>query len=185
MVFCFTDVLQMMGRAGRPQFDDHGVALILVQDIKKHFYKKFLYEPFPVESRSECFWWKYNLFTLIADRMVDGLTELSFKYLTQRPTHVIVRQLLIELCKIAQWRFSMLYGHEISMVDGNIDGGCYCWWSGAGIHFSRIYRSQRWLSQASSNMTDKVNDFERIFLKPFKSFYSQIKFTYSCNQNIY
>jgi len=49
--FPITDVLQMMGRAGRPQFDDSGVALILVQDTKKHFYKKFLYEPFPVESR--------------------------------------------------------------------------------------------------------------------------------------
>ena len=46
-----TDVLQMMGRAGRPQYDDYGVALILVQDIKKYFYKKFLYEPFPVESK--------------------------------------------------------------------------------------------------------------------------------------
>lgn len=45
-----TDVLQMMGRAGRPQFDDHGVACVLVHDLKKHFYKKFLYEPFPVES---------------------------------------------------------------------------------------------------------------------------------------
>ena len=45
-----TDVLQMMGRAGRPQFDDHGVACVLVHDVKKHFYKKFLYEPFPVES---------------------------------------------------------------------------------------------------------------------------------------
>lgn len=45
------DVLQMMGRAGRPQFDDQGKALILVHDIKKDFYKKFLYEPFPVESR--------------------------------------------------------------------------------------------------------------------------------------
>lgn len=41
----------MMGRAGRPQYDEHGVAVILVHDIKKHFYKKFLYEPFPVESR--------------------------------------------------------------------------------------------------------------------------------------
>jgi activating signal cointegrator complex subunit 3 len=40
----------MMGRAGRPQFDDQGVAVIMVHDIKKHFYKKFLYEPFPVES---------------------------------------------------------------------------------------------------------------------------------------
>ena len=46
-----TDVLQMMGRAGRPQYDDRGVAVILVHDIKEHFYKKFLYEPFPVESK--------------------------------------------------------------------------------------------------------------------------------------
>ena len=45
-----TDVLQMMGRAGRPQFDDEGVACVLVHDVKKNFYKKFLYEPFPVES---------------------------------------------------------------------------------------------------------------------------------------
>lgn len=45
-----TDVLQMMGRAGRPQFDDSGVAVVLVHDLKKNFYKQFLYEPFPVES---------------------------------------------------------------------------------------------------------------------------------------
>ncbi|KAI5711773.1 hypothetical protein M8J75_003022 [Diaphorina citri] len=45
-----TDVLQMMGRAGRPQFDDSGVAVVMVHDAKKNYYKKFLYEPFPVES---------------------------------------------------------------------------------------------------------------------------------------
>ncbi|KMQ96180.1 activating signal cointegrator 1 complex subunit 3 [Lasius niger] len=45
-----TDVLQMMGRAGRPQYDNSGVAVVLVHDLKKSFYKKFLYEPFPVES---------------------------------------------------------------------------------------------------------------------------------------
>jgi replicative superfamily II helicase len=48
--FPITDVLQMMGRAGRPQFDDSGVACVFVQDSKKNFYKKFLHEPFPVES---------------------------------------------------------------------------------------------------------------------------------------
>ncbi|GIL81339.1 hypothetical protein Vretifemale_10405, partial [Volvox reticuliferus] len=48
--FPITDVLQMMGRAGRPQFDRHGVAVILVHEPKKQFYKRFLYEPFPVES---------------------------------------------------------------------------------------------------------------------------------------
>ena len=45
-----TDVLQMMGRAGRPQYDKHGVAVIMVHEPKKQFYKRFLYEPFPVES---------------------------------------------------------------------------------------------------------------------------------------
>ncbi|CAG0914937.1 unnamed protein product [Notodromas monacha] len=48
--FPITDVLQMMGRAGRPQFDDQGIAVVMVHDLKKAFYKKFLYEPFPVES---------------------------------------------------------------------------------------------------------------------------------------
>ena len=48
--FPITDVLQMMGRAGRPQYDRHGVAVIMVAEPKKSFYKKFLYEPFPVES---------------------------------------------------------------------------------------------------------------------------------------
>lgn len=45
-----TDVLQMMGRAGRPQFDTQGKAVIFVHEPKKNFIKKFLYEPFPVES---------------------------------------------------------------------------------------------------------------------------------------
>ncbi|KCV72719.1 hypothetical protein H696_00297 [Fonticula alba] len=45
-----TDIMQMMGRAGRPQFDDKAMAFVMVQDVKKDFYKKFLTEPFPVES---------------------------------------------------------------------------------------------------------------------------------------
>jgi antiviral helicase SLH1 len=45
-----TDVLQMLGRAGRPQFDTSGVARIFTQDAKKDFYKHFLHTGFPVES---------------------------------------------------------------------------------------------------------------------------------------
>ena len=45
-----TDVLQMLGRAGRPQFDTQGVAKIFTQDAKKDFYKYFLHRGFPVES---------------------------------------------------------------------------------------------------------------------------------------
>ncbi|CAG9769327.1 unnamed protein product [Ceutorhynchus assimilis] len=45
-----TDVIQMCGRAGRPQFDSSGVACVMVEESKKNFYRKFLFEPFPVES---------------------------------------------------------------------------------------------------------------------------------------
>lgn len=45
-----TDVLQMLGRAGRPQFDTSGIARIFTQDSKKPFYKHFLHTGFPVES---------------------------------------------------------------------------------------------------------------------------------------
>lgn len=34
-----TDVMQMMGRAGRPQFDVEGVAVVMVEQSKKNFYK--------------------------------------------------------------------------------------------------------------------------------------------------
>ena len=47
--FPITDVLQMMGRAGRPQYDQHGVAVIMVADSKKSFYKKV-----PSQSRLSC-----------------------------------------------------------------------------------------------------------------------------------
>ncbi|KAK9491575.1 Sec63 Brl domain-containing protein [Lipomyces doorenjongii] len=45
-----TDILQMMGRAGRPAFDTSGVAIIFTQESKKQFYKRFLHTGFPVES---------------------------------------------------------------------------------------------------------------------------------------
>merc|ERR1719401_1213599 len=48
--FPITDVLQMMGRAGRPQFDTEARAVIMVHEPKKNFYRRFIYEPFPVES---------------------------------------------------------------------------------------------------------------------------------------
>lgn len=45
-----TDVLQMMGRAGRPSFDTSGVAVVFTKQSTKQFYKYFLNIGFPVES---------------------------------------------------------------------------------------------------------------------------------------
>ncbi|ODV57948.1 RNA helicase, partial [Ascoidea rubescens DSM 1968] len=45
-----TDVLQMMGRAGRPGYDTNGIAIVYTKENKKLFYKHFLNIGFPVES---------------------------------------------------------------------------------------------------------------------------------------
>lgn len=37
-----TDVLQMIGRAGRPQFDTEAVACVFIHEPKKQFYRRFL-----------------------------------------------------------------------------------------------------------------------------------------------
>lgn len=47
------DLLEMIGRANRPLVDESGVAILLCQNSKKEFYKKFLYEPLPVEVWEE------------------------------------------------------------------------------------------------------------------------------------
>ncbi|CAL1708453.1 unnamed protein product [Somion occarium] len=44
------DVLQMMGRACRPTEDDRSRCVLMVQQTRKDFYKKFLAEGLPIES---------------------------------------------------------------------------------------------------------------------------------------
>jgi len=44
------DVLQMMGRACRPTLDDKSRAVLMCQQTRKEFYKKFLNEGLPIES---------------------------------------------------------------------------------------------------------------------------------------
>jgi activating signal cointegrator complex subunit 3 len=48
--FPATDLLQMIGRAGRPQFDNKGVAVVYCEQSKKMFYRRYLNDPFPIES---------------------------------------------------------------------------------------------------------------------------------------
>ena len=44
------DVLQMMGRACRPAVDERSRCLLMCQQTRKEFYKKFLNEGLPIES---------------------------------------------------------------------------------------------------------------------------------------
>ncbi|KAG7597779.1 Helicase C-terminal [Arabidopsis suecica] len=49
------DLLQMMGRASRPLFDNAGKCVIFCHAPRKEYYKKFLYEAYPVESQLQHF----------------------------------------------------------------------------------------------------------------------------------
>ncbi|KAI9492472.1 Sec63 Brl domain-containing protein [Zychaea mexicana] len=89
-----TDVLQMMGRAGRPQFDNTGIARVFVQDSKKNFFKKFLHEPFPVESSLHKFMDDHINAEIVAGTIKtkqDAIDYLTWTYfyrrLQQNPTY--------------------------------------------------------------------------------------------------
>jgi activating signal cointegrator complex subunit 3 len=45
-----SDILQMAGRAGRPQFNEKGYVAVYVESSKKNFFRKYLNDPFPIES---------------------------------------------------------------------------------------------------------------------------------------
>jgi hypothetical protein len=45
------DVMQMLGRAGRPQFDTFGEGVIITQQKELHYYLSLLQEQLPIESQ--------------------------------------------------------------------------------------------------------------------------------------
>ena len=82
-----TDVLQMIGRAGRPGFDTEGRAVVLVESSKKNFYKKFLYQPFPVESCLEerlCENLNAEIATDTVTTIIDAVGYLSWTFYARR-----------------------------------------------------------------------------------------------------
>lgn len=48
--YAITDLLNMLGKAGRPGVDVAAKCLILGHARRKEYYKKFIYEPLPIES---------------------------------------------------------------------------------------------------------------------------------------
>ena len=44
------ELVQMLGLASRPKEDSEGTCVLMCHAAKKEFYKKFLFEPLPVES---------------------------------------------------------------------------------------------------------------------------------------
>nr|XP_023887210.1 DExH-box ATP-dependent RNA helicase DExH12-like [Quercus suber]XP_023887211.1 DExH-box ATP-dependent RNA helicase DExH12-like [Quercus suber]XP_023887212.1 DExH-box ATP-dependent RNA helicase DExH12-like [Quercus suber]XP_023887213.1 DExH-box ATP-dependent RNA helicase DExH12-like [Quercus suber] len=89
-----TDLLQMMGHASRPMLDNSGKCVILCHAPRKEYYKKFLYESFPVESRLHHFLHDNLNAEIVAGVIenkqdaVDYLTwTFMYRRLTQNPNY--------------------------------------------------------------------------------------------------
>ena len=89
-----TDLLAMMGRAARPLHDDHSVCVLLCHAPRKEYYKKFLYEPFPVESHLDHFLHDHMAAEIVTRTIetkqdaVDYLTwSFYYRRLSQNPNY--------------------------------------------------------------------------------------------------
>ncbi|EOD12464.1 hypothetical protein EMIHUDRAFT_422149 [Emiliania huxleyi CCMP1516] len=89
-----TDILQMIGRACRPLVDESGRCVLLCHAPKKLFYRKFLYEPFPVESHLDHFLHDHLCAEVVTKTIenkqdaVDYLTwTFMYRRLTQNPNY--------------------------------------------------------------------------------------------------
>lgn len=89
-----TDLLAMCGRASRPLIDEHGVAVLLCHAPRKEYYKKFLYEPFPVESHLDHFLHDHmcaEIVTRTIENKQDAVDYLTWTFyyrrLSQNPNY--------------------------------------------------------------------------------------------------
>lgn len=84
-----TDVLQMIGRANRPLKDEEGKCVIMCQGSKKDFFKKFIYEPLPVESHLDhCLHDHFNaeIVTKTIENKQDAVDYMTWTFLYRRMT---------------------------------------------------------------------------------------------------
>lgn len=92
--YSITDLLQMMGRASRPNIDDTGVCVLMCHGPRKEYYKKFLFEPLPVESHLDHFLHDHLAAEVVTRTVqnkqdaVDYLTwTLYYRRLAQNPNY--------------------------------------------------------------------------------------------------
>ena len=88
------DVVQMLGRACRPTLDKKSVAFLFCHSPKREFYKKFLSEPFPVESHLDQALADHLNAEIVTKRLenvqdaVDYLTwTFYYRRITQNPNY--------------------------------------------------------------------------------------------------
>uniref|UniRef100_A0A914ZLT1 U5 small nuclear ribonucleoprotein 200 kDa helicase n=1 Tax=Parascaris univalens TaxID=6257 RepID=A0A914ZLT1_PARUN len=83
------DILHMVGLANRPGTDEDAKCVLMCQSSKKDFFKKFLYEPLPVESHLDhCLHDHFNaeIVTKTIENKQDAIDYLTWTLLYRRMT---------------------------------------------------------------------------------------------------
>jgi len=84
-----TEVMQMIGKASRPNLDSDSKCVLLCQTAKKNMFKKFLYEPLPIESHLDhCLHDHFNaeIVTKTIENKQDAVDYLTWTFLYKRMT---------------------------------------------------------------------------------------------------
>ncbi|VFQ99826.1 unnamed protein product [Cuscuta campestris] len=84
-----SDLLQMVGHASRPLVDSSGKCVILCHAPRKDYYKKFLYEAFPVESHLQHYLhdnFNAEVVTEVIQSKQDAVDYLTWTFMYRRLT---------------------------------------------------------------------------------------------------
>ena len=84
-----SEILHMLGIANRPLLDQESKAVVMCQSNKKDFYKKFLFEPLPVESHLDHFLHDHfnaEIVTKTIENKQDAVDYLTWTFLYRRMT---------------------------------------------------------------------------------------------------
>jgi pre-mRNA-splicing helicase BRR2 len=128
-----SEMLQMCGRANRPKVDTDSKVVVMCQSAKKAFYKKFLYEPIPIESHLDKFLHDHFNAEIVTKTIenkqdaVDYLTwTLMYRRLTQNPnyyklTGVTHRHLSDHLSELVESTLNDLEASKCISIEEEID----------------------------------------------------------------
>lgn len=159
-----TDLLQMMGHASRPLLDNSGKCVILCHAPRKEYYKKFLYEAFPVESHLHHFLhdnFNAEIVAGVIENKQDAVDYLTWTFmyrrLTQNPNYynlqgVSHRHLSDHLSELVENTISDLEASKCIIVEEDMDLSP----SNHGMIASYYYISYTTIERFSSSLTPKT-----------------------------
>ncbi|KAK6927878.1 Sec63 domain [Dillenia turbinata] len=159
-----TDLLQMMGHASRPLVDNSGKCVILCHAPRKEYYKKFLYEAFPVESHLQ-----HYLHDNLNAEIVVGVIEnkqdavdyltwtFMYRRLTQNPNYynlqgVSHRHLSDHLSELVENTLSDLEASKCVAIEDGMDLSPL----NLGMIASYYYINYTTIEKFSSSLTSKT-----------------------------